>query len=199
MSLKKAYLFIFIILLIDQITKVYVKTHFILGEEVKVFKWCRILFIENEGMAWGTEIPGSYGKIILTLFRIAAVSGIAYWLWDSIQKKCSIYLFTAIVLIFAGALGNIIDSVFYGVLFNYSNHEVATLFSSKPYGTYFYGRVVDMFYFPFIENYQLPSWLPLMGGKEITFFNAIFNVADFSISTGVGILLVFNKKAFGKY
>jgi len=87
MSLKKAYLFIFIILLIDQITKVYVKTHFILGEEVKVFKWCRILFIENEGMAWGTEIPGSYGKIILTIFRIAAVSGIAYWLWDSIQKN----------------------------------------------------------------------------------------------------------------
>ena len=195
MSLKKAYLFIFLLLVVDQVIKIYVKTNFFLGEEVKVANWCKILFIENDGMAWGTEIPGQYGKIFLTVFRLFAVTGIAYWLWDSVQKQCSNYLLVAISLIFAGALGNIIDSVFYGVIFNDSSNQVATLFSEKPYGTWFYGKVVDMFYFPFWHG-NLPTWLPFWGGKDFTFFNAIFNFADFSISTGVGILIFFNKKAF---
>jgi signal peptidase II len=197
MSLKKAYLLIFIILLVDQISKIYIKTHFELGEEVVVFNWFKILFIENEGMAWGTQIPGSYGKIILTLFRLVAVTGIAYWLWDAVKKQSSNFLIVAIALIFAGAFGNIIDSVFYGVFFDDSYHAVATLFSDKPYGQLFYGKVVDLFYFPIWEG-NLPSWLPFWGGKFFTFFNAIFNVADIAISTGVGILIVFNKKAFPK-
>ena len=196
MSLRKAYLLIFILLLVDQVSKIYIKTNFILGEEVEVFKWFKILFIENEGMAWGTEIPGQYGKLFLTLFRLVAVGGIGYWLWDSVERKhSSNYLIVAISLILAGAFGNIIDSVFYGVIFNDSHQEVATLFSSQPYGTWFHGKVVDMFYFPFWQGI-LPSWLPIWGGKEFTFFNAIFNVADMAISTGVGILIVFNKKAF---
>lgn len=198
MSLKKAYFFIFSVLLLDQIIKIYIKTHFILGEEYKITSWCKILFIENEGMAWGTEIPGQYGKLILTVFRLFAVCGIAYWLWDAVQKQSSNFLLVAVCLIFAGALGNIIDSVFYGVFFNDSYNQVATLFSSKPYGTYFHGKVVDMFYFP-IWHGNLPTWLPLWGGKDFTFFNAIFNLADFAISTGVGILIVFNKKAFGTH
>jgi signal peptidase II len=103
----------------------------------------------------------------------------------------------SIALILAGAFGNIIDSVFYGVIFNDSYHEVATLFSNQPYGTYFHGKVVDMFYFPIWQG-NLPSWLPIWGGRFFTFFNAIFNVADMAISTGVGILLVFNNKAFKK-
>jgi signal peptidase II len=195
MSLRKAYLLIFIILVIDQVSKIYIKTHFVLGEEVQVFNWFKILFIENEGMAWGVQIPGAYGKIILTVFRLFAVTGIGYWLWDAVKKESSNFLIVAISLILVGAFGNIIDSVFYGVIFDDSYHTVATLFSEHPYGTAFHGKVVDMLYFPIWEGY-LPSWLPFFGGKFFTFFNAIFNVADMAISTGVGILIVFNKRAF---
>lgn len=198
MSLKKAYFLIFIILLVDQISKIYIKTHFVLGEEVTVFSWFKILFIENEGMAWGTQIPGQYGKLILTSFRILAVIGIGYWLWESVKKQSSNFLIVAIALILAGAFGNIIDSVFYGRMFDSSYRNVATLFSNQPYGTYFHGKVVDMLYFPFVEDYILPEWLPIWGGQSFTFFNAIFNIADMAISTGVGILIVFNKKAFVK-
>ena len=197
MSLRKAYLLIFLVLLVDQISKIYVKTNFILGEEVEVLNWFKIHFIENEGMAWGTKIPGEYGKLILTVFRIFAVFGIGYWLADAIKKHQSTYLIVAIALIFAGAAGNILDSVFYGVIFDDSTHNLATLFSPTPYGTWFHGLVVDMFYFPIWEG-NLPTWMPIFGGKHFMFFNAIFNVADMAISTGVGILLVFNKRAFPK-
>lgn len=199
MSLKKAYILVFLVLLVDQVSKIYIKTHFYLGESISVlgWNWFQIHFIENEGMAWGAVIPGDYGKLALTLFRIVAVGGISWWLWDSIKKHASNYLVVAIALILAGAVGNIIDSVFYGVIFDHSNHQVATLFASEPYGKWFYGKVVDMFYFPIWEGY-LPEWLPIWGGKYFTFFNAIFNVADVAISTGVGILIVFNKRAFGK-
>lgn len=197
MSLRNAYLLIFILLLVDQISKIYIKTNFVLGEEVSVFSWFKILFIENEGMAWGTEIPGAYGKLFLTVFRLVAVTAIGYWLWDSVQKNSSTYLIVAIALILAGAFGNIIDSVFYGIIFDDSHGHLATLFSDKPYGKVLHGKVVDMLYFPIIDG-TWPQWVPIWGGQNFKFFNAIFNIADMAISTGVGILIVFNKKAFHK-
>lgn len=196
MNLRKAYLFVFLILLIDQASKIYIKTNFYINEQVKVFDWFRIYFVENEGMAWGAEIPGNYGKLILTLFRIIAVGGISWWLFDSIKKGLSGYLTFAITLILAGAIGNIIDSVFYGVIFNDSYGQVATIFSNQPYGTWFHGEVVDMLYFPIIKDILMPQWVPVIGGRPFTFFNAIFNVADVAISTGFGILIVFNKRCF---
>lgn len=197
MSLKKAYLIVVLVLLIDQISKIYIKTHFMIQEKVNVFSWFQIYFIENEGMAWGAEIPGSYGKLILTLFRIIAVGGIGWWLYDSVKKNQSVYLIVSIALILAGAFGNIIDSVFYGLIFDHSHGQVATLFSDKPYGTVLHGKVVDMLYFPLFDG-TFPAWFPIWGGEQFSFFNAVFNIADAAISVGVGILIVFNKKAFAK-
>jgi signal peptidase II len=198
MSLFRSITCIVILLIIDQMIKVYVKTNFMYGEidQINVTNWCKILLIENEGMAWGARIPGEYGKLILTIFRLLAIGGIGYWLYHSSQRYVSVLLMVSITLIFAGAVGNLIDSMFYGVIFDDSYGKYAQLFADQPYGTLFHGKVVDMFYFPFIKDYPMPTWVPFIGGENFTFFNAIFNMADVYISTGVGILIVFNKKAF---
>lgn len=203
MHLKKSLLLIFLLLLADQLSKIYVKTHFQLGESVEVFSWFRILFIENEGAAWGTKLSDllpvseKSAKLILTVFRLFAIGGIGYWLWDILRKKSNTTLVLAVSLIFAGAVGNIIDSVFYGQVFNHSYGQVATLWSGEPYADLFYGKVVDMLYFPLIDT-TWPDWVPGVGGRAFRFFEPVFNIADTAISTGVGILLVFNKKAFAK-
>ncbi len=195
MNLKKSILLIVVLLLIDQISKIYIKTNFQLHEQVEVFSKFRILFIENDGMAWGAKIPGEYGKLILTLFRLVTIVGIGYWLWDSARKHASGVLLSAIALIFAGAMGNIIDSVFYGIIFDSSLQQTATLFADEPYGTLFHGKVVDMLSFPLYDGH-LPSWFPFLGGDKFTFFDPVFNIADMAISCGVGLLIFFNKKAF---
>lgn len=203
MNIKKSVLFILLILIIDQWSKIYIKTHFVLGESVEVFNWFKILFIENEGAAWGAKlsdvlpISDNIGKLVLTIFRLFAIFGIGYWLFDVIKKNASNTLIWAVSLIFAGALGNILDSVFYGAIFNESYNEVATLFSDEPYGKLFYGKVVDMLYFPMVDS-TWPTWMPIVGGQNFRFFEPVFNIADTAISTGVGILLVFNKRAFNK-
>lgn len=205
MTLKKAFLLIFIILLVDQISKMYIKTHFVLSEKHIIFSWFQIAFVENEGMAWGTKISDfipfiteKAAKLSLSLFRIFAVIGIGFWLVSVVNKKASKTLIVAVSLIFAGALGNIIDSVFYGVLFSSSSGEVATFLPSQGgYGNLFHGRVVDMLHFPIWKGF-LPEWIPFYGGEYFTFFEPVFNIADMAISTGIGILIIFNKKAFPK-
>ena len=172
----------FLIILIDQCIKLYIKTHFFLGEEINVFgNWFLIHFTENNGMAFGFEFAGGYGKIFLSLFRIFAVAGIGYGLVYAIKHKYHALLITSIALIFAGAIGNIIDSVFYGVYFQYEG--------------LLHGRVVDMFYFP-IVNTILPEWVPIWGGEDFVFFRPVFNFADASISIGVIIILTFQKSLF---
>lgn len=203
MNLKKSLLLIALILILDQVSKFYIKTNFILGESIDVLSWFKIHFIENDGAAWGAKlsdflpISESTGKLFLTIFRLFAIVGIGYWLFDVIRKKASKTLILAVSLIFAGALGNILDSIFYGMLFDESNNHVATLFSDEPYGKLFYGKVVDMLYFPMVDA-TWPEWVPYFGGNNFRFFEPVFNIADTAISTGVGILLVFNKKAFSK-
>jgi signal peptidase II len=198
MSKKKiAILTIILAILIDQVVKVYIKTSFVLGEEVKVFDWFRIHFVENNGMAMGFEFGGKGGKLFLTLFRLVAIGGIVYWLLNTIKKNLPTITVISIALIFAGAFGNIIDSVFYGVIFNTPTNGTATLFSENPYGELFYGKVVDMFYFPIWKG-DFPEWIPFIGGDQGGFFNYIFNPADFYISVGVGLLFLFSKKSFPK-
>lgn len=203
MNLKKSILLVVTILLVDQISKIYIKTNFQLQESVEVFNWFQILFVENDGMAWGAKlsdfipfITDRSAKLILTLFRIVAVIGIGYWLLNSIKNKASKILIVAVALIFAGALGNIIDSVFYDVLFSHSYGQVATIFpEGGTNGSIFHGKVVDMLHFP-MWNGQFPDWLPFWGGQAFLFFEPVFNIADIAISSGIGTLLVFNKKAF---
>ena len=204
MSKKQTFLLVVLILFIDQASKIYIKTHFELGQELKIFDWFRIYFIENEGMAWGAKlsdissfISDSSAKLSLTIFRIFAVCGIGYWLYQSLLKKTSKILTVALALVFSGALGNIIDSVFYGILFDGSLGQTATLFPTEGYANLFHGKVVDMLYFPLFKGY-FPEWIPFFGGNYFSFFDPVFNIADMAISTGVGLLLVFNKKVFPK-
>jgi len=205
MSLKKSIILIIIILLIDQISKIYIKTHFSLQDSVQVFDWFKIYFVENKGMAWGTKISDfttlitdRTAKVLLSGFRIVAIIGIGYWLYDSVKKQSPKILIIAISLIFAGALGNIIDSVFYGILFSDSHGDIASFLpKGGGYESILHGSVVDMLYFPMWKGY-LPEWLPFYGGKYFTFFEPVFNIADMAISTGFGLLIVFNKKAFSQ-
>ena len=193
-----AILTVLIAIILDQVLKIYIKTTYALNGGFEIFSWFQIHFTENNGMAMGFEFGGKAGKLFLTVFRLVAIIGIIYWLAQNIKRKVHTAVIIAISLIFSGAVGNIIDSVFYGVIFDTPKNGVATLFSENPYGTLFHGKVVDMFYFPFIEDAILPEWIPFIGGDAFTFFQYIFNPADAFISIGVAILFIFSKQAFPK-
>lgn len=196
--MKKATLIVFLVLLVDQVLKIWIKTNMRLQDEIILTDWAIIHFIENPGMAFGLELGGDYGKLILTLFRIVVVSGIIYWLRNLIIEKAPNIAIVSVSLILAGAIGNIIDSIFYGVLFGSSYGQIASFLPAEGgYAGWFHGQVVDMFYFPLFKGY-LPEWLPFWGGDYFIFFRPIFNVADTSISVGVGLLLLFQKTIFKK-
>ena len=187
-----ALLIIFLILIIDQCIKIWIKTHMFWHESIRVTDWFYIFFVENNGMAFGMEIMG---KIFLTTFRILAVTVIGWFLCRCVKCDAKTGFIVCISLILTGALGNIIDSVFYGVIFNESTHSQIASFMPEDggYAPLFYGKVVDMFYFPIIDTYW-PSWLPFVGGDRFVFFSPIFNFADASISCGVIALLLFYSK-----
>lgn len=169
-----------------------------LGQEYPIFgNWFIIHFTENNGMAFGMEFDGNYGKLFLSVFRIFAVIGLGYYLYSLVKQKALPGYIASIALIFAGALGNIIDSVFYGLIFNESYNQIATIFPPEGgYSGLLHGRVVDMFYFPIIDGH-FPEWFPFWGGEEFIFFRPVFNLADAAISIGVFIIIL-NQKQFFK-
>ncbi|MDD2191662.1 MAG: lipoprotein signal peptidase [Bacteroidales bacterium] len=188
--MRKPLILIFAILIADQILKIWIKLNLNLGEEIALIgNWCKIHFIENEGMAFGMSFGGAWGKLFLTLFRIAASFAIFMYLKKLIEKKESKLIIYSMALIFAGAVGNIIDSLFYGLIFSESSFFHSAEIFRGGYGSFLHGKVVDMFYFPLIDT-TFPNWLPLFGGQPFQFFNAIFNIADISITFGVLILIV---------
>jgi len=194
---KRSLLFIILILIVDQILKIWVKTHMQIGDEIHLFgKFGMLHFIENNGMAFGMEMGGKTGKFILSLFRIIAIFGIGWFLSSLISKKSNLGLIFAVSAIMAGAIGNLIDSAFYGIIFNESFNQAAVMFPPEGgYSTFLHGRVVDMFYFPII-NTHFPDWSPLKPGESFVFFRPVFNIADSSITCGVLSIILFQKKMF---
>ena len=192
---KKAFVataVVLLILLADQVLKIWVKTHFTLGESVEITSWFQIRFIENEGMAMGIKV---FGKLFLTIFRLIASIVIIYYIYLLIRNNFKLSYIILVSMIFAGAAGNIIDSVFYGVIFSESTYtQAAVLFPpGGGYGSWLHGGVVDMFYFP-LFSFKWSSWMPWIGGSDFEFFRYIFNVADASISVGIITLLLFFRK-----
>lgn len=200
MKARNLILLILVVVLADQALKIYIKTHFYINEHHNVLgEWFRLHFVENEGMAYGWKFGGDGGKMLLTLFRLGAVIFGVWYLKSIIQKKYHRGFIICAGLIFAGALGNLIDSMFYGLIFEqsvYGSMNVAKMFPEHGYAGFLHGKVVDMLYFPIIRDAHFPSWVPVWGGEDFEFFRPIFNIADASISIGVITILLFQKKFF---
>lgn len=208
-NLATAIVIVLALLFLDQASKFYIKLNFELSrygsDAILDWGFFKLLFVENKGMAMGTKfndilpfISDKTAKLILTVFRLVAIVGIGYWLFDNIRRESSNLFRWSLCLIFAGALGNIIDSVFYGLIFSHSYGQVASLFpEAGGYAPIFQGHVVDMLQFPLV-SWTWPEWMPWVGGRPYTFFQYVFNLADTSISIGVGILVFFNKRIFNQ-
>lgn len=194
---KKSLLIIFLILFADQFLKIWIKTHMVIGQEIHFLgNRGMIHFIENNGMAFGMEMGGRPGKLILSIFRIIAIFGIGWYLSFLIKKKANTGLIMAVSVIMAGAIGNIIDSAFYGMIFSESYSHPAILFPpGGGYSSFLHGKVVDMLYFPII-NTHWPSWSPFRPGQSFVFFRPVFNLSDASITCGVFAILLFQKRMF---
>jgi len=194
---KKSILIIALILISDQIFKFWVKTHMVMGEEIPLFgKWGMLHFVENNGMAFGMEMGGKAGKLVLSTFRIIAIIGIGWFLNSIIKRKINTALIIAVSVILAGAVGNLIDSAFYGLIFSESYYQPAVLFPpGGGYSSFLHGKVVDMLYFPVI-NTHWPAWSPFRPGESFIFFRPVFNIADSAITCGVISILLFQKKMF---
>ena len=185
-----------LLLVVDQLLKFWIKTNMFLGQEFKIFDWFIIHFTENNGMAFGLEFGGDTGKIILSLFRIIVIVWGFSYITTLTKSKLPNGLLIALGLVFGGAIGNIIDGVFYGVLFNDSYNQIAEFLPAVGgYSTFLMGKVVDMFYFPLI-NTHFPSWMPFFGGEHFIFFRPVFNIADAGISVGMFMLILFYRKHF---
>jgi signal peptidase II len=204
-KLRNIVFIIVLIIIADQALKIWIKTSYPYGDTgITGLSWFKLYFIENKGMAWGWEFGGEWGKMILTLFRLVAVIFGTWYLGKIIKKGYSRGFIVCASLIYAGALGNLIDSMFYGMIFDENPTGngygyVAHIFPAHGYAGFLHGRVVDMLYFPIIRNAHFPSWFPFVGGDEFEFFSPIFNIADASISAGVITLLVFQKRFFKKH
>jgi len=194
---KKAALFIILILILDQVLKIWVKTNMIIGQEIPLFgKWGILHFIENNGMAFGMEMGGKPGKFILSVFRIIAIFGIGWFLVSLIRKKANTGLIISVSAIMAGAIGNIIDSAFYGMIFSESFYQPSVMFPpGGGYSSFLHGKVVDMLYFPVINTYW-PDWSPFRSGEQLIFFRPVFNIADSAITCGVFAIVLFQKRMF---
>ncbi len=191
---------ILLVLFIDQAVKIWVKTHMQYGEEIQIFglDWALIHFVENNGMAFGLSFGGEYGKLALSIFRIIAVGFLGYYLAVLIRQKESFGLLASFALILAGAMGNILDSAFYGIIFSESPYHggYAELFpEGGGYSRFLYGKVVDMLYFPMFSGHY-PDWFPFVGGNNFLFFKPVFNIADSSITIGVLNILLFQRAFF---
>ena len=193
---KQVTLIVFVLLLIDQAVKIWIKTHMTIGESIPVFgDWFQIYFIENNGMAFGMQFGGAIGKFFLTALRLVLIGVIIYYVKKLIESGSSRAFLTGVALILVGAIGNVIDSMFYGIVFSESNFtQVASLFpEGSGYAPFMFGKVVDMLYFPIIDT-TLPQWFPFKGGEQFIFFRPIFNIADSCITIGVFYLLLFKRK-----
>ena len=185
-----------ILIIVDQFLKLWIKTNMFLGQEHKIFDWFIIHFTENNGMAFGLELGGDIGKLALTIFRIIVVVWGLIYVYRLSKKKMPSGALVSLGLVLGGAIGNIIDSVFYGYIFNDSYNKISEFFpASGGYSSFLKGKVVDMFYFPII-NTHLPEWLPIFANKHFIFFRPVFNIADAGISVGMFMLIIFYRKLF---